>query len=212
MDGPRQVSRLCSRHNAKLVFLSSEYVFRGDRGSYQEDDSPDPNTHYGRTKWQAELAVADEASHWSIVRTSLVYGWPLAGRRTLATVIVDRLKTGETYEGDSGTYRTPNYVEHLTEGITELVTNYYPGTFHIAGRDWMNMYQFGLTVAQVFDLDASLVHPTPTLAYLPSLNTSSEVSGQTLRPDILGLDCTQTSQRLGLPAFSVISGLKEMLG
>ena len=77
VDGARQVAQLCKQHHARLVFLSSEYVFRGDRGNYQEDDTPDPNTHYGRTKWQAELAVAYEAPMWSIVRTSLVYGWPL---------------------------------------------------------------------------------------------------------------------------------------
>ena len=98
VDGARQVARLCKQHHARLIFLSSEYVFRGDRGNYQEGDLPDPNTHYGRTKWQAELAVAEEASQWSIVRTSLVYGWPITGRQNLATVIIDRLKNGETYD------------------------------------------------------------------------------------------------------------------
>ncbi len=81
VDGARQVARLCKQHHARLIFLSSEYVFRGDRGNYHEDDSPDPNTHYGRTKWQAELAVAEEASQWSIVRTSLFGIW-LADNRS----------------------------------------------------------------------------------------------------------------------------------
>jgi len=211
VDGARQVAQLCKQHHARLVFLSSEYVFRGDRGNYQEDDTPDPNTHYGRTKWQAELAVAYETSMWSIVRTSLVYGWPLTGRQNLATVIIDRLKNGESYEGDTGTYRTPIYVEHLTEGIMQLVANYHPGTFHFAGTDWMNMYQFGRTVAEVFDLDSSLVNPVQVSAGLPPGNATSDGSEHGLRPDILGLDCTQTSQRLGLRCFSVVTGLQEML-
>ena len=210
-DGARQVSKLCTQHNARLIFLSSEYVFTGNRGNYKEDEKPDPNTHYGRTKWQAELAVSEEASNWSIVRTSLVFGWPLPGRRNLATVIVDRLKNGEPFEGDTGTYRTPIYVEHLTEGITELVANSHPGTFHISGTDWMNMYQFGLAVAEAFDLDKSLVSPIPVLADLPSKNPS-EQAGQAFRPDILGLDCNETNQRLRLPGFSVVAGLKKMLG
>jgi len=205
VDGARQVSRLCTQHNARLIFLSSEYVFRGDRGNYQEDDSPNPNTHYGSTKWQAELAVAEEASQCSIVRTSLVYGWPLAGRRNLATVIIDSLKNGEPYEGDTSTYRTPIYIEHLTEGIMQLVANYHPGTFHIAGTDWINMYQFGHAVAGVFGLDSRLVHPVPVSADLLSGNATSN------RPDKLGLDCTQTNQRLGLRCFSVDNGLQEML-
>ena len=211
VDGARQVARLCRRHHAKMVFMSSEYVFRGDHGNYQEDDSPDPNTHYGRNKWQAELAVADAASQWSIVRTSLVYGWPLAGRRNLATVIIDRLKNGEAYEGDTGTYRTPIYIEHLTEGIVELVSNYHPGIWHLAGSDWMNMYQFSRAVAEVFDLDGKLVNPVRLLADLPPGNALSEGLKQVRRPDILGLDCTRTARKLGLRAFSVVTGLQEML-
>ena len=211
VDGARQVARLCTQHNARLIFLSSEYVFRGDRGNYQEDDSPDPNTHYGRTKWEAELEVADEASQWSIVRTSLVYGWPITGRQNLATVIVDRLKNGESYEGDTGTYRTPIYVEHLTEGIMQLVTNYHPGIFHLAGTDWMNMYQFGRAVAGVFDLDSRLVNSVQISGDLPSENATSAGLEQGLRPDILGLDCTQTNQMLGLRSFSVVTGLQQML-
>ena len=151
VDGAAQVARLCTQHHARLIFLSSEYVFSGDRGNYREDDSPDPNTHYGRTKWQAELAVAREAAQWCIVRTSVVYGWPLTGRRNLATIIMGRLKNNETYAGNADTYRTPIYVEHLTEGITELVANNHPGICHFAGDDWMNMYQFACAVAEVFD-------------------------------------------------------------
>ena len=211
VDGARQVAQLCNQHHARLVFLSSEYVFRGDRGNYQEYETPDPNTHYGRTKWQAELAVAYEASMWSIVRTSLVYGWPLTGRQNLATARVARLKNGETYEGDTGTYRTPIYVEHLTEGIMQLVANSHPGTFHFAGTDWMNMYQFGRAVAEVFDLDSNLVNPVQVSADLHTEKAPLEELEQGLRPDILGLDCTQTNHRLGLRAFSVVTGLQEML-
>ena len=140
-----------------------------------------------------------------------MYGWPLAGRRNLATVIIDRLKSGETYEGDTRTYRTPIYVEHLTEGITQLVADYHPGIFHIGGADWMNMYQFGHAVARVFDLDSRLVHPVSVSAELPPGDAKLDGSEHGLRPDILGLDCTQTNQRLGLRCFSVVTGLQEML-
>ena len=120
VEGARQVARICTRHNAILIFLSSEYVFRGDRGNYKEDDEPDPNTHYGRTKWQAELAVADEASRWSIIRTSVVYGWPITGRRNLATVILDQLKSGETYEGDTGTYKAAAELDNVIQVYTDI--------------------------------------------------------------------------------------------
>ena len=211
VNGSRNVSRLCTEYNARLVFLSSEYVFKGDLGNYKEDEDPSPNTQYGRTKWQAEMAIAEEACNWSIIRTSVVFGWPITGRRNIATVIIDRLKDGKTFEGDAGTYRSPIYVDHLTEGITQLVNDYHPGTFHIAGTDWMNMYQFGLAVAEAFDLDNTLVTRVPASPNLPSKNAASEEIVQVPRPDILGLDCNRTTQMLGLPTFSVVSGLKDML-
>lgn len=211
VGGCRQVARLCTLHNARLIFLSSEYVFQGDRGNYREDDEPAPNTHYGLTKWQAELAIADEASQWSIVRTSLVFGWPITGRRNVATVVVDRLKARETYEGDTNTYRTPIYVEHLTEGITQLVKNYHPGTFHIAGTDLMNMYQFGISVAEAFNLNGGLVTQVSTLSDI-ALHNPAVKSEKPFKPDLLGLSCYHTSEELELPVFSVITGLRAMLG
>ncbi len=192
-DGAAQVARICTQHHARLIFLSSEYVFGGDRGNYREDDEPDPNTHYGLTKRQAELAVAREASHCSIVRTSLVYGWSIIGRRNLATVIMDRLKNNETFVGNADSYRTPIYVEHLTEGIAKLVDDYHHGISHIAGADQMNMYEFGCAVAEESGLDSSLVTPAQGPV------------------DVLGLDCTQTNHRLGISGFDVAAGLREML-
>jgi len=77
----------------------------------------------------------------------------------------------------------------------------------------MNMYQFARAVAGVFNMDSSLVNPVPVpvSADLPLETAPPEELEQGLRPDILGLDCTQTSHRLGLRAFSVVTGLQEML-
>ena len=141
----------------------------------------------------------------------MVYGWPLIGRQNLATRIIDHLKNSDTFDGDTNTYRTPIYVEHLTEGIVRLVADYHPGISHLAGEDWMNMYQFATAVADVFDLDSTLVTSVQALADAPSKTDSLEGLEQDLRSDLLGLDCTQTSQRLGLRAFGVITGLDEML-
>jgi hypothetical protein len=75
----------------------------------------------------------------------------------------------------------------------------------------MNMYQFGHSVAEVFGLDSSLVNPVPVLADPHPENAPLEGLEDSLRPDILGLDCTQTNHKLGLYAFSVVTGLQEML-
>lgn len=79
VSGTENIVQLCLHYRARLVFLSTDYVFSGDRGYYREDETPSPVVHYGKTKWNAEQAVARELSRWAILRTSLVYGWPAPG-------------------------------------------------------------------------------------------------------------------------------------
>ena len=93
--GTETVARLCRQSGARLVFMSTEYVFDGASGPYREDDAPGPTTHYGWTKWEAERRVAELAGDWSIVRTSIVYGWPHPGKRNFVPWLIDHLGNGQ---------------------------------------------------------------------------------------------------------------------
>ena len=195
------IAHLCQLHGARLVFVSTEYVFDGRRGYYREDEPPNPTTHYGLTKYQAEQEVAKLASSWSVLRTSIVYGWPAPGKRNFVPGLVQRLSSGETYQGPTDVYRTPVYVEHLTAAIARLVEEDFPGIHHVAGSDWVSMYQFASAVAEVFHLDPQLV----VLAASPS--ERSQLPGT---PDMLGLDCAMTIRRLGLEHPGLTGGLAAM--
>lgn len=199
--GTENIARLCALHRAKLVFLSTEYVFRGDRGYYREDDAPQPTTHYGQTKRKAEQAVAREAEQWSILRTSLVYGWPaVANRGNLMTRLIDALRSGRPFYGYTDMYRSPVYVEDVVEGIVKLAQGDYPGVHHVAGPEWVNIGEFARTAAEVFELNQELVELTPS----PSEETD------TPRPKRLGLDSTRTARLLGIQPLDMVSGLKQM--
>ena len=63
-------------------------MFDGRRGYYIEEEEPNPVTHYGRTKWEAEQIVMGLTSPWSILRTSIVYGWPEPGKRNFVPWLV----------------------------------------------------------------------------------------------------------------------------
>jgi dTDP-4-dehydrorhamnose reductase len=199
--GTEYITRLCALHRAKLVFLSTEYVFSGDQGYYREDDSPQPTTHYGQTKWEAEQAVAREAERWSILRTSLVYGWPMAANRgNLVTRLLESLRSRRPFYGYTDMYRSPVYVEDVVEGIIKLVQGDYPGVHHVAGPEWVNIGEFARAVAEVFDLnqDALMLVPAP----------SEEMDNP--RPRRLGLDSTRTVRLLGIQPVDMVSGLKQM--
>ena len=187
------IARQSKRHEARLVFISTEYVFDGRNGPYREHDVPAPNTRYGYTKLQGEQAVTAIASRWSILRTSIVYGWPASGRRNFVPMLIDRLRNGEPYHGPTNVHRSPVYVEHLVDGIQRLAESDHAGIHHVAGSDWITMYDFAVTVAGEFGLDPNLVIPSAAPV-----------------EDRLGLDGSRTMSTLGLPHPGLAEGLAAM--
>lgn len=187
-----EISRQCHAIGAYLLYVSSEYVFDGNRGFYREDDPPNPITHYGRTKREAEQSVDVLGAGGANLRTSIVYGWPLSRHRNFTTSLVDRLQKGETYLAGTEAMRSPVYVEHLVDGIVRLVEGFIPGIHHLAGSDWVSMYEFARSLATKLGLDPGLVLP---------------LGGDPNSPDRLGLDCELTRRRLGLEPAGLCEGL-----
>ncbi len=202
VEGTEEIVRLCLNHGARLVFVSTEYVFDGSGGPYREDDIPSPATQYGRTKRDAEIEVARMGDAGTVVRTSIVYGWPLQRHRNFVPVLIERLRGGESYHAPTSVMRSPVYVEHLVEGIARLVEENHPGVHHVAGRDWVSMYDFALVVATEFGLDQDLVVPEDS----GSRAVPREIGGA----DLLGLDCSATMSRLNLRQPGLAEGLAAM--
>ena len=198
VDGTAEIAGLCRQHGARLVFVSTEYVFDGQQGPYSEEATPNPTTQYGRTKREAEQEVAALGDQGCVARTSIVYGWPLQRHRNFVPMLVERLRGGQTYHAPTSVMRSPVYVEHLVDGLAALVGGNHPGVHHIAGRDWVSMYDFALAVADTFGLDRNLV--------IPNTGASGEIGSA----DRLGLDCSRTMLLLGLEQPGLAEGLAAM--
>ena len=196
------IAGLCQQYEARLVFVSTEYVFDGRRGFYREDEDANPTTTYGRTKWEAEREVVRLAPRGSIVRTSIVYGWPLQAHRNFGPWLVERLRSRQPYYAPTDVLRTPMYVEHLVDGIARLVEGDYPGVHHVAGSDWVSMYDFALAIADGFQLDRGLVIPAEAGAH--------SGSGGNEGGEKLGLDCGRTFRLLGLTQPGLAEGIAAM--
>ncbi len=204
------IVRLCLHWEARLVFVSTEYVFDGRRGLYREDESPSPTTHYGRTKWRAEREVAELAARGSIVRTSIVFGWPLQRHRNFVPMLIERLQSGQSYRASVEVMRTPVYVGDLVDGVARLVEEDHPGIHHIAGRDWVSMHEFALAVAEEFGLDRELIIPEDAEPE-PARGSGSQVAPrESGSADLLGLDCARTMKLLGMTQPGLAEGLSAM--
>ncbi len=203
------ITRLSERQGAKQVFVSTEYVFGGERGRYREDEPSNPTTHYGRTKWEAELEVAKLSAAWSVLRTSIVYGWPEPGQRNFAPWLIESLRSGHGYNAPADVYRTPVFVDHLVEGIAKLVLEDHHGIYHVAGRDWVNMYDFASAIAGAFSLDTELVKPIER-GLSGSREDDRERAATPKDRDLLGLDCARSMEALGLEYFGLAEGIAAL--
>jgi dTDP-4-dehydrorhamnose reductase len=157
----KRLAKHCNETRARLVQVSSDFVFNGKRGPYDEDARPDPVNYYGRAKLAGENAVREAGrSNWAIVRTVLLYGTGQGlSRSNVVLWMIDELSQGNQLHIVDDQYRTPTHVDDLATGIERLVDREKTGIYHISGRDLVSIYELACTVAEVFDLDASLIEP-----------------------------------------------------
>ncbi len=140
-----------------FVFLSTDFVFDGLTGIYEEEDSRGPVNFYGKTKEEAEDAVQEYEYDWAIVRTVLVYGKPSCGRGNLLTVVKGKLEKGEEYSVFDDQVRTPTFVEDLAAGIVSIIEKKATGIYHLSGEDVLTPYEIACKTAEHLGLDKSLI-------------------------------------------------------
>jgi dTDP-4-dehydrorhamnose reductase len=136
IEGSENVARAAAAVGARLVYLSTDVVFDGRKGSpYVEDDPPSPVTDYGRAKAEAERRVATAHPGALLVRTSLPYGGAAPSKHELAAH--DPEFTFFTNE-----IRNPVPVGDLAEALLELAELDVRGPLHVAGPDDVSRAEF----------------------------------------------------------------------
>lgn len=178
----------------KFVFLSSDYVFSGDKGMYREEDIPSPKTVYGKTKLVCEKYIQN-LSNYTICRTANVYG---EGNKFFS-FILDSLKDGKAVDVYNDSFFSPTYIGDLAEMVSVIITKDISGLLHTAGPDRISRYDFAKRIAKYFGLDAGLIHPVHRPKDSPIANDTS-------------LDVNISMEKLGMRFMGIDEGLKQMGG
>lgn len=151
--------------NIYTIHLSTDFVFAGSDIIHDENtnDFPPVNT-YGQSKYEIEKYILSNHPDIAIVRTALVYGYePLLPRNNIFTWAVDELKKGKPIRVVEDQFRSPTFADDLAEGIYALCQKKLSGIFHIAGKDFMSVYDFVCDAAHVFNFDQNLILPVKTI-------------------------------------------------
>jgi dTDP-4-dehydrorhamnose reductase len=142
-------------HAVKLVFLSSDYVFDGERGNYAEGDEVNPQTVYGKTKVLSEADIKERLEDYVICRTANVYG---RGGNFFGFVL-DALERNKPVDVFDDVFFTPTYIDYLLDSLRALIELDFKGVIHVAGRERLSRYDFALQMAEVLGKDKALVRP-----------------------------------------------------
>ena len=127
--GPDNLARACSRANAVLLTISTDYVFDGFKeGFYTQRDDPHPLSVYGHSKLEGERLPQAQHARTIVVRSGYIFG---PGGRNFLSTIVDRARRGEKLKAIGDCWGTPTYARDLAVRLRELVELDLPGVYHV---------------------------------------------------------------------------------
>jgi dTDP-4-dehydrorhamnose reductase len=196
---------------ARIVLVSTDWVFDGTQAGATERTPPNPINVYGFLKAASELVVTERAQRGSVARIAAVQGSSSAPREQDAgfgyfvSTLVERLRAGERFgvwESDHiNMIATPTLASDAAELIWRILERDLDGIFHCCGGEAVDRRTLAMRAAQVFELDAALLDlgvPPPAAALPVPI------------PYDTSLDATWTASALGVELPSLTEMLRRM--
>lgn len=164
--GSRNLAVACENTGAKLVHVSTDYVFRGDEPTpRREYDMPWPISAYGKTKYAGEQFVRQYCKKSFIVRTAWLYGY--SGKNFVKTMIwLAKEKGGAKVVNDQ--HGNPTNAADLSHHLLKIAASEEYGTYHCTGNGECTWFEFAAEIARLAGYEGvmspctSEEFPTPT--------------------------------------------------
>src|SRR4030095_7412959 len=197
---------IASRINSsKLIHISTDYVFDGKSGNYDESSKPAPLSYYGKSKLASENALISSGINYVIVRTMIIYGTGKNLRPNFATWLIDMLSHKQPVKIVDDQFGMPTMVDDLGWGLLKIVDLGKSGLYHLSGSEYLNRYEFAVKLANIFGYDENLIMPVKT----------SDLSQAAERPMNSSFILLKAETDLGVKPLKVSDGLvllKTQLG
>ncbi|RLF55968.1 MAG: dTDP-4-dehydrorhamnose reductase [Thermoplasmata archaeon] len=154
--GVKLVCEQIQKFNARCVYVSTDYVFNGEKGNYLEIDKVDPIDYYGVTKLKAEKIVSSTCLDYLIMRPSVIFG---TEKQNFVTWIIDSLKEKKNINIVTDQYVSPTLNTDFARQLESLLDTNQQGVFHCSGGERISRFDFACLIADVFSLDKNLINP-----------------------------------------------------
>ena len=170
-----QLAAFCAQRAIRLVNISSDMVFDGQKGGYNEEEALNPLNFYGKGKSLAEETVKSICENYVIARINLIYGHCESRKKTFSDRILIANWSGRPYTVYKGQVRSPISLDVASRAVRELAEGDFIGIYHLGGLESVDRWDLALKLISFLRLEPTIVEETivpPELADIYPINTS----------------------------------------
>lgn len=158
VEGPRNLAQGSARFNCKLIHISSDYVFNGQKSipqPYFEDDPLEPISAYGKSKMESEISVRENAPNYVLIRSGWLYG--IRGKNFVKSILSNALnKKRKTIKVVNDQFGSPTWTYRLAMQIKELIKRDAKGTYHVTSEGYCTRFEYAQYILKKLKLKISL--------------------------------------------------------
>ena len=195
------LAKSCEVSKSHLLHLSTDFVFDGKSGPYNENDKPNPLHFYAKSKLKSEEIVKKIMTNWTIARTIIIYG--ITDNMSRSNIVLwakKEIENGNTINVVNDQLRSPTLAEDLAKGCISIIDKSAFGLYHLSGPKTYSILDLVHKVADFYNLDKSLILPV----------TSASLNQPATRPLSTGFDITKAKKDLDFNPVNFLEGIKIM--
>jgi len=152
-------AKAAAQYQARFTHLSTDYVFDGAKGSYSEEDAPNPGSVYARSKRAGEEAALIAAKDVAVCRVAVVYSGRRGAKSTFAVTVAESLSAGKPVKAFTDQVVSPTLADNAAEMVIGVHRSGAQGLFHCAGATEISRLDFSRALARKLGADESLIVP-----------------------------------------------------
>jgi len=183
--------------DAHIIHISTDYIFDGKNGPYNEDDIPNPLGYYGRTKLASENVLKISGVLSTILRTNVLYGVAINHNSDFVNWVIKTLKNNEQIRIVTDQINNPTFTDDMVQAISKVIEFRKTGVYNIGGQEFISRYEFTQIISDFFNLDKSLINPIKT----------EELNQKARRPLKSGLITLKAESELGYKPHTIHEAL-----
>jgi dTDP-4-dehydrorhamnose reductase len=198
-EGARNIALACAKTQARMIHLSTDYIFNGDSGiPYREEELPSPLNVYGASKLQGERYIQETLRNYLIIRTEWLYG--RHGKNFVDTILIKAGQQKELRVVDDQR-GAPPFTKDLSLAVSKLIRIEARGILNVTNSGSCTWFEFARQILREKGLNHVQVVPI----------SSAELARPARRPAYSVMDCRRYELLTGRKMRSWEEALKEYL-